>query len=148
MPLPAHQEAIIYLGAPYTSPDGAVVASRMETLMKVDSILSSNGIYTVSPLYKHFILQHADLPSDWAYWGGYSKSLMHHCSGLWVVVNDAGWSQSTGVIAEIALAKELGIGVRYLLLTEDEKTVLVSTTSDPATDAFVVRYPLKSRAVS
>ena len=102
-----------YLAAPYTHPDKSVVEKRMETLCKVDARLMQRGIYTVSPLLKHYIVHHADLPTDWDYWKGYSDTLMCAVDRVIVVMMD-GWKESVGVQAEIEMAERLGIEVEYV----------------------------------
>ena len=102
-----------YLAAPYSHPDKAVVEKRMETLCKVDALLMQRGIYTVSPLLKHFIVQHANLPTDWNYWKDYSDALLCAVDQVIVVMME-GWQESVGVTAEIKMATDLGIPVVYV----------------------------------
>lgn len=102
-----------YLAAPYSHPDQSVVNQRMETLCKVDAQLMKRGIFTVSPLLKHFIVHHADLPTDWAYWKNYSDALLCAVDQMIVVMMD-GWQESVGVTAEIKMANDLGIPVVYV----------------------------------
>lgn len=104
---------LVYLAAPYSHPDKAVVEARMEALCKTDAILMSRGIYTNSPLMKHYIIHHSDLPGDWSYWQNYAKTMLRHCSSMFVLTLD-GWKESTGVQAEIELAKMFDIPVFYI----------------------------------
>ena len=102
-----------YLAAPYSHPDKSVVEKRMETLCKVDALLMQRGIYTVSPLLKHFIVHYTDLPTDWNYWKGYSDTVMCAVDRVIIVMMD-GWEESVGVQAEIKMANHLGIKVEYV----------------------------------
>ena len=102
-----------YLAAPYSDPSIDVVEKRMEKLCKVDAILMKQGIFTVSPLLKHFIVRHADLPTDYKFWKDYSDTLLCAVDQLIVLMLD-GWKESIGVTAEIKLAKDLGIPVVYV----------------------------------
>ena len=111
-----------YLAAPYTHPDKRVVEERMLKLCKADAFLMKAGIFTVSPLMKHFIIHHADLPGDWNYWKNYSLSLLCAVDQVIVLMLD-GWRESEGVTAEILIAKNMGIPVVYL--TEDMEFVEV-----------------------
>ena len=56
---------LIYLAAPYSHPDKTVVEERIKTFCKIDALMSDRGLFTVSPLLKHLVLQHSSLPSDW-----------------------------------------------------------------------------------
>lgn len=108
--LDSHQ--ISYLAAPYSHPDPAVVEDRISRLCRVDAKLMKAGIYTVSPLLKHFIVNYESLPADWNYWQGYSRALLLQVDQLIVVLLD-GWQESVGVQAEIELAHALDIPVVY-----------------------------------
>ncbi len=104
---------IYYLAAPYSHSDKAIVEKRIETICKVDAMLMKKGIFTVSPLMKHFILPHADLPSDYSFWKNYSDALLVGVDGMIVIMID-GWDTSIGVAGELELAADLGIPIRYI----------------------------------
>lgn len=118
---------IAYLASPYSDPDPAVIAHRMEILCKVDAKLMARGIHTVSPLLKHFIIQYESLPGDWAYWKDYSNNLLHVVDMV-IVVCQPGWRQSVGVLAEIEIANKLNLLITYvnengdIIDKEDEPT--------------------------
>jgi hypothetical protein len=61
------ESRLIYLAAPYSDPNPAVVDDRIKRVCVVDSLLMSRGLFTVTPLLKHFILGYSKLPNDWAY---------------------------------------------------------------------------------
>jgi hypothetical protein len=102
-----------YLAAPYSHPDKKVVEKRMETLCKVDALLMKKGTFTVSPLLKHYIVHHADLPTDWNFWQNYSYALMCAVDQM-IVVMIEGWAESVGVQAEIEMAKRFDIPIIYV----------------------------------
>ena len=102
-----------YLAAPYSDPDPLVVADRMERLCKADAKLMKKGIFTVSPLLKHFIIQHEQLPGDWEYWRDYSAALLCGVDRVYVLMLP-GWKESIGVSAEIRLATDVGIPILYI----------------------------------
>lgn len=104
---------LVYLAAPYTHADPNVVAARMKTLCIVDAALMKQGVMTASPLLKHFLLEHSDLPGDWNYWKDYAEILLSRCDKM-VVVTMSGWEESTGVQAEIMLCERFNIPVEYL----------------------------------
>lgn len=104
---------LVYLAAPYTHADPSVVSARMKTLCIVDAALMKQGVMTASPLLKHFLLEHSDLPGDWNYWKDYAEVLLRKCDKM-IVVMLAGWEESTGVTAEIQLCTQFDIPVEYL----------------------------------
>lgn len=105
---------MVYLAAPYSSPDAAVVEARMKVFCSKDSELSEGGFVTVSPLLKHLLfINGSKLPSDWAYWERYSYVLLSHCNYL-AVLKLPGWEESPGVQGEIKFAVKHGIEVIFL----------------------------------
>jgi hypothetical protein len=104
---------LAYLAAPYSDKNQDIVENRIDIFCNIDSMLMQHGIMTVSPLLKHLVLQHSSLPSDWAYWGDYSKTLLARCDML-IVLKMPGWLESTGVRAEIEFAAINDIKIEYL----------------------------------
>lgn len=102
-----------YLAAPYSAKDKAVTRRRIAIFAKCDAALMARGIKTASPLLKDMILQHANLPGDWAYWGEYSEMMLGRLDVVIVLMID-GWKESEGVRAEIDLAIERGIPVVFV----------------------------------
>ena len=120
--------SLVYLAAPYTHKDPAVVAERMQKFCNFDSALGAAGIITVSPLLKHLLFIHgSELPRDWAFWENYSKTLLSKCDCL-VVMRMDGVEESTGVMGEIAFARAHSIEIVNVnaigFLEEPEKTAL------------------------
>jgi hypothetical protein len=101
---------MVYLAAPYSNMPNKKLL--MDNLCKVDARLMQDGIFTVSPLMKHFILHHDDLPGDWNYWGNYSEVLLERCDCMIVVMFD-GWKESIGVQEEIKLCRKNNIPIVY-----------------------------------
>lgn len=104
---------LVYLAAPYSDPDPAVVETRMRMFLEVDAVLLREGKFTVSPLAKHFGLLVSKLPSDWAFWQHYSRAMIDQC-GAMVVIKIDGWQESVGVQEEIQYAREKGIFIYYV----------------------------------
>jgi hypothetical protein len=102
-----------YLAAPYSHPDPEIVEQRMEIYCRVDAKLIKQGINTISPLAKHFVIKYEDIPGDWKYWQNYGTGMVRLCAQIYVICMD-GWKESTGVRAEIELAKSLGMPVIYI----------------------------------
>lgn len=95
---------LVYLAAPYSHPDPDVIQQRMRLLCEADALLIESGVYTVTPLSKHFILGYRSLPGDWAYWGDYCRSLLPRCDAM-VLITMPGWDSSEGVCGELELAR-------------------------------------------
>ncbi len=108
----ATTKKMVYLACPYSHPDKAVVEERMRLMCIADANIIMRGVHTVTPLSKHFIIEHGDIPGDWSYWGDYSKNLIDRCDAVYVIMLD-GWEDSVGVKEEIAYAKKYDISVIY-----------------------------------
>jgi hypothetical protein len=109
-----NQTFMVYLAAPYSSPDPECVENRIRAFCSKDSELSGGGIITVSPLFKHLLfINGSKLPSDWAYWERYSYVLLSRCDYL-VVLKLPGWEESVGVQGEIKYALDNGINIVYI----------------------------------
>ena len=104
---------MIYLAAPYTHADPDIVAQRMAQFCIVDAHLCKQGLITVSPLSKHLMKYHTNIPLTWEFWKTYSEKLMEKCDALYVIMLD-GWDTSEGVQAEIQLAKKMLLEIKYL----------------------------------
>lgn len=109
---------LIYLAVPYTAPNKEVEASRFRMVSNVAARMMHNGQFVFSPITQgHVLAQHGDLPTDWAYWAEYSRSMLSKCDRLSVLCLD-GWKESVGVQAEIGIAKELDIPVEYVFCAD------------------------------
>lgn len=105
---------MIYLAAPYTHQDPAVVDRRLETFFKYDLYLTSEGFHTVSPLYKTLIaLKVPDVQLDYGTWEDYCRALMKLCSEVHVLTLE-GWQESEGVLDEIHMAYEFTLPIVYV----------------------------------
>lgn len=101
----------IYLAGPYSHPDPEVRHFRFIELNKAAGQLMSQGLMVLSPIsHSHPIVQCGTLPSDWGYWETFSRSCMSVCHKM-VILCMNGWQDSTGVTAEMAIAKEMGMPV-------------------------------------
>lgn len=105
---------LIYLASPYSHPDAEVRQQRFETVCFVASQLMRDGHHIFSPIaHTHPIALKGDLPKGFDFWEAFDRKMIAACGALWVVMMD-GWRESKGVQAEIAIAGELGIPVKYL----------------------------------
>jgi hypothetical protein len=74
----------------------------------------AKGFIVFSPIsHSHPIAALCELPLGWDYWEKFDSSYLGVSNKLVVLMLD-GWQTSTGVTAEILLAKELGIEIEFL----------------------------------
>ncbi len=106
---------LVYVAAPYTHSDPAVVRDRMDMFTRTMAKLIEDGHHPVSPLMNHYLAEKIEVnfPLNWTYWEDYSRKLLDRCDQLIVVMMD-GWRHSTGVMAEIDMAEKSGKDVRYM----------------------------------
>jgi hypothetical protein len=105
---------LIYLAAPYTHKDRAVMVERFEKINVVAARLMATGLYVFSPIsHTHPIADAGELPRGWEFWNGYDRVMLSRCNNIHVLTLD-GWKESTGVNAEIQIAREFGMPVYYI----------------------------------
>jgi hypothetical protein len=109
---------MIYLAAPYTklTPEERVLYFGPNGLCcKFASKVFASGKHILVPnIYSHPIAQF-DLPSDWKFWKEFDEKLLSICDELWVLMLP-GWEESTGVKAEIEIAKQNNKPIHYITL--------------------------------
>lgn len=72
------------------------------------------GNHVYSPIsHSHPIAKVCDLPLGWDYWGAVDRSFIEWADAVYVLMLD-GWKGSTGVGAEIEIARSLGKDVSYI----------------------------------
>ena len=104
---------VVYLASPYSHPDPRVRQARFQAACRAAAALLSAGEIVFSPIaHSHPIAAHG-LPTDWEFWECADGELLRRCDELLVLMLP-GWQESRGVQAEIAMARELGMPVRYL----------------------------------
>jgi len=105
---------IVYFASPYTHKDSKVVQERVQKTSEMVAKLVSEGNVVISPIvYGHNLLQFHDMPSDWNFWKNFCQTFLLKSDEM-IVYMLPDWDKSTGVLAEIELAKELEIKVTYL----------------------------------
>jgi hypothetical protein len=108
-----------YLASPYSHPDQAVMVSRFEQVNEFASRLMRAGVMIFSPIsHTHPIAQYG-LPKGWDYWERYDRCILAKCCGV-IVCQFDGWRESTGVQAEIKIAREMGLAVFYVCPDAEE----------------------------
>jgi hypothetical protein len=106
--------SLIYLACPYSHPDKDVQRERFHAANKAGAFLMCKGLFVFSPIsHTHPMAEDANLPGHWEFWKSYDVAMIARCQKLMVLKLD-GWEQSTGVTAEIKIAKEFGIPIEYM----------------------------------
>lgn len=106
--------SLIYLASPYSDPDPKVRKARWTNACRITGILMLDGNMMFSPIaYSHPIAVKIGLPVGWEYWSNFDRKMISHCS-LLLVATIKGWRESVGVAAEIKIAGELGVPVKYI----------------------------------
>lgn len=104
---------LIYLASPYSSKDSDIRESRYNWACSAVNDLISLGFLVYSPIV-HFayVAEEYNLPMDFDFWQGINKAMLSRCQEL-LVLTIPGWEKSKGVQAEIEMAEEIGIPIRY-----------------------------------
>ena len=103
---------MIYVASPYSHPDGAVRAARYVEACRHTANLARAGRLVYSPIVHSHPLAELGLPGDWAFWADHNRAMLGACREL-VVLALPGWQESRGVAAEVAIATQLGLPVRF-----------------------------------
>jgi len=114
------QGQVVYLAAPYSHSDPAVVAGRMDQVAEAMTDLMQAGVCVVSPLSFHWVSERIQHPLDWQHFEHYCRTLLSRCD-IMVIVALEGWQQSTGVTAELDAVRQAG---KACYLYNPETTVL------------------------
>jgi hypothetical protein len=105
---------MIFISSPYSHERKEVMHWRYVLASKYAAHLIANGQVAFSPItYGHTILQFKDLPKTWEFWEGFCAKFLENASEMHVL-KIAGYKESRGVKAEIAMAGEMGIPIRYV----------------------------------
>jgi Domain of unknown function (DUF1937) len=106
---------LTYLAAPYSHKDPEVVEARVAHIAKAAArLLLDTGHNIFSPItHSHPLASLAEIPGDWEFWRKIDTDWLERCDDV-VVLLLPGWRESVGVTAEIKIAKELGLPIRYM----------------------------------
>lgn len=109
---------MIYLATPYTDKDHDVMERRFNTACIAAGKLMLAGNVVFSPIaHTHPIAVRCELPREWDFWKKYDTEMIAASKYL-IVLKMPGWEKSRGVKAEIEIARNLGIPVQYVSLTD------------------------------
>ena len=104
---------MIYLASPYTHVDGAVRESRFDAACLATSTLMRAGLSVYSPIVHSHPLVRYGLPIEWEFWQAHDCEHLRRCDSVIVLTLD-GWKASRGVQAEIELAIDFDLPIRYM----------------------------------
>ena len=105
---------IIYFASPYSDSNPDVVNERYnKTCNKVAELVSQGNIVMSPIVYGHTLLQYKEMPGDWQFWKNFCESFLYKSDEMFVYKIE-GWDKSTGLLAEVELAKSLNIKITYL----------------------------------
>jgi len=114
---------LIYLASPYTHPDPEIQHLRYLEACYATVALTQRGFVVFSPIVHSHALVPLGLGGTWEFWEHIDREFISRCDEL-VVLKIAGWKESVGVQAEIAIAGELRKPVRYIQRVEKKEEAL------------------------
>jgi hypothetical protein len=105
----------IYLACPFSHQEEKVREERFNKANIAAAYLMSLGHVVFSPIsHMHPIAKIANLPKEWDFWEKFDRVFLENSNELYVLDID-GWDKSTGVRAEIEIAKSLNLPIKLLL---------------------------------
>ncbi len=112
------KESLIYLASPYSHPSKAIREMRFRTVSNVASRLTIKGYFIISPIsmnhpWSIYCDPEETIGTSWDYWQKYDTRLIEACDELWVCMMD-GWTESKGVTAELQIAEEQKLVIKYV----------------------------------
>ena len=104
---------MIYLASPYTHSDLLVRESRFGAACLATAEMVRGGDVVFSPIVHGHPLVRYGLPINWDYWERFDREYLRRCDEMVVLMLD-GWRESRGVQAEVDLAIDMDLPIRYL----------------------------------
>src|SRR5690242_11058087 len=108
---------IAYLASPYSHPDESVKERRHAIVTHVAFELIRQGIYVYSPIVHNVPIDQLGIHGNWLSWIEFDHGMLARCDRL-LVLKLPGWEESKGVQAEITRAKELGLPIEWMEISE------------------------------
>lgn len=109
------------MASPYSSPNKVTQELRFLSVVIATGWLMGNirEYKFFSPIsHTHPIATYCQLRGDWQFWAEYDQCVLSRCDEIWVLRLD-GWQTSSGVTAELKIAAEIGLPVKYVYPNED-----------------------------
>ena len=105
---------LIYIASPYTNAEESVREENYRIVSMIAAEIVAEGSVAFSPItYGHTLLNYKEMPGDWEFWKNFCETFLYKCDEMIVYKLD-GWDKSTGVLAEIELAKSLNMKITYI----------------------------------
>lgn len=105
---------LVYLACPYSHPELSVREDRFNKVNEITAKLTNSGLSVFSPIsMTHPLATKHSLPGDWEFWKKFDTDFISCANTLYVLTID-GWEKSTGVQAEIVIARNQRIPIIYL----------------------------------
>lgn len=105
---------MIYMASPFSSEYPVIQDYRFTIACRAAGRLLGKGHFIYSPIaHTYAIAKECSLPMVLDFWHAFDRHTISVCKELWVLTID-GWRESKGVTAEIAIAHEFGIPVKYI----------------------------------
>ena len=110
---------LVYLALPYTSNDVYIREDRfLKACHACAHAMNEWKTLIVSAIvHTHPLVVRYPMPVEWEFWAKYDEKLIGTCEELWVLCIP-GYTNSVGTNAEIKIAKDKGIRIRYMVPTE------------------------------
>ncbi|UZP67689.1 DUF1937 family protein [Desulfovibrio mangrovi] len=125
----------VYLATPYTHTDARVREARFLAVTQKAAEMWKAGLGVYSPItLTHEAAVRHELPTDWRFWNALCRDTLSRMHELHVLCLPL-WDHSTGVRAEIDLARSIGLPVIY-----HAPDILCTTCPD-----FIVGLPRDGR---
>jgi len=112
---------MVYLANPYTSKlkDPDAVALQELTRRNLESYIGGklrkkhNVVFILPIALSAAMADICSFGTGFDEWADDDFTFISHCDEVWVLMSE-GWSESKGVLAEIAFAKERGMPIKYV----------------------------------
>lgn len=80
---------MIFVSAPYTSPDNFTTEVRVQSVNKYIAILAKQNQNAISPVMMHPIAKSHSLPTTFEFWNNYCFDLLKRCDSVHVLTLEA-----------------------------------------------------------
>ena len=109
-----NDHTLIYLASPYSAPCEALRELRFRQVCAIAGDLLADGHLLYVPIaHSHPIALHSAMrDTAWATWQRLDEKMICRCDEVWVVMLD-GWQASVGIAAELSVARDRKIPIRY-----------------------------------
>ena len=118
------KKTLVYLAVPYTHKQKKVMKERFRVVTLASAILVKKYAQpNFSPITQsHLQAKAGNIPGNWDFWKFVDTLFVKRLDELWVLMIP-GWLESTGVQAEIKIAKKAGIPIKYLMFEETTEEI-------------------------